>query len=75
MELWMPYITSAVMLFVVTLYLALLVFILTWVYHDAELRGINGWMVTVLTFFTGTIAGTFVWLVLRPKVKPQPVTW
>ncbi|MER2997720.1 hypothetical protein [Pontibacter populi] len=74
MEFWMPYITSAVILATFLIYIGLLGFILTWVYHDAELRGINGWVVTVFTFFSGTIAGTFIWLVLRPKVKPQPVT-
>jgi len=73
MELLIPYITSAAILATFILYLGLLVFILTWVYHDAELRGFNGWIITALTFFSGTIAGTFIWLVVRPKVKPQPV--
>ncbi|MBB6610772.1 hypothetical protein H7F15_06960 [Pontibacter sp. Tf4] len=74
METWMPLITSAVVLGTFILYMALLVFILTWVYHDAELRGVNGWLVTAITFLTGTIAGTFVWLLFRPKLKPQPIS-
>lgn len=51
----------------------LLAFILTWVYHDAEQRGVNGWLVTAAAFFSGTIFGTLAWLVLRPKLKPQPI--
>ena len=74
MEIWMPYITTTVILGTFILYMALLAFILTWIYHDAELRGINGWLITGLTFFTGTIAGTFLWLVLRPKLRLQPVS-
>jgi hypothetical protein len=34
----------------------------------------NGWLVTALTFLTGTIAGTFIWLVLRPRVSPTGLT-
>ncbi len=73
MELLMPYVTSAVILVTFLLYIGLLGFILTWVYHDAELRGINGWFVTLLTFMSGTIAGTFLWLLFRPRVKPQTI--
>ncbi|MEJ8757084.1 hypothetical protein WG947_08760 [Pontibacter sp. H259] len=73
MDFIIPYITSAAILATFILYLGLLIFILTWVYHDAELRGFNGWIITALTFFSGTIAGTFLWLLLRPKVKVQPV--
>ena len=75
MEFLTPYITTFVILATFVLYIALLGFILTWIYHDAELRGINGWLVTALAFFSGTIAGTFIWLVFRPKVKPQTVTY
>ncbi len=71
----MTYITSAVILATFIIYIALLGFILTWVYHDAELRGINGWLVTAFTFFSGTIAGTFLWLLIRPKVKPLVINY
>lgn len=71
MEFLMPYITSAVILSTFILYLGLLGFILTWVYQDAEMRGFNGWVVTAITFFTGTIFGTLVWLLIRPKLKKQ----
>ena len=74
MENLLPYITYAVMFATFILYIGLLGFILTGVYHDAELRGINGWMVMALTFFSGTIAGTFIWLLVRPRVKAQLVT-
>lgn len=57
----------------IALYLMLLAFILTWVYFDAEQRGVNGWVVMSLAFFSGTLFGTIVWLVLRPKLKPQPI--
>ncbi|WP_033316867.1 hypothetical protein [Pontibacter roseus] len=55
------------------LYSLLVVFILTWVYHDAESRGIMGWVVVIPTFMTGTIFGTVLWLVFRPSLKPDPV--
>lgn len=54
-------------------YMMLLVFILTWIYYDAEQRGVNGVLVTALAFFSGTIFGTLVWLALRPNLKPQPI--
>ena len=62
-----------IFLTIIGVYMLLLVFILTWVYHDAEQRGINGWLVTAMAFFSGTIFGTLIWLVLRPNLKPQPV--
>ncbi|MFD2515266.1 hypothetical protein ACFSRY_15445 [Pontibacter locisalis] len=55
------------------LYLLLLVFMLVWVYHDAELRGVNGWFLMAITFFSGTVSGILAWLIFRPKLKPQPV--
>ena len=63
------------LLFMATIgvYMLLLVFILTWVYHDAEQRGLNGLVIAGLAFFTGTIFGTLAWLLLRPKMKPQPI--
>ncbi|WP_439883406.1 hypothetical protein ACSX1A_09555 [Pontibacter sp. MBLB2868] len=55
------------------LYLMLLLFMLVWVYHDAELRGVNGWLLMAITFFSGTISGILAWLIFRPKLKPQPI--
>ncbi|AKD05703.1 hypothetical protein POKO110462_03195 [Pontibacter korlensis] len=66
-------ITNILFLTMIGLYLVLLGLILTYVYYDAELRGLNGWVIAGLAFFSGTILGTIVWLVLRPKLKPQPI--
>ncbi len=55
------------------IYALLLVFILTWLYHDAELRGINGLLLTAIVFLTGTVPGTLLWLVFRPTLKQQPI--
>lgn len=66
-------ISNLLFLTIIGVYMLLLVFILTWVYYDAEQRGVNGILVTALTFFSGTIFGTLAWLVLRPKLKPQPI--
>ncbi|WP_299820405.1 hypothetical protein [uncultured Pontibacter sp.] len=69
----MEYLPNIILFTVVGLYLLLLVFMLAWVYHDAEQRGLNGWLITALTFFSGTIFGTVVWLVFRPKLETQTV--
>ncbi|MEJ8800656.1 hypothetical protein [Pontibacter sp. H249] len=69
----MEFIPNIILFTIVGLYLLLLVFILAWVYHDAELRGMNGWLIVALTFFSGTLFGTVLWLMLRPKLEPQPV--
>ncbi|MFD2999603.1 hypothetical protein ACFS7Z_04460 [Pontibacter toksunensis] len=66
-------ISNFLFLTIIGVYMMLLVFIQTWVYYDAEQRGVNGILVTALAFFSGTIFGTLAWLVLRPKLKPQPV--
>lgn len=66
-------ITNVLFLTLVGLYLVLLGVILAYVYFDAEQRGLNGLFITLLTFFSGTIAGALAWLLLRPKLKPQPI--
>ncbi|SFH02984.1 hypothetical protein [Pontibacter chinhatensis] len=66
-------ITNVLFLTLVGLYLVLLGVILAYVYFDAEQRGLNGLIITLLTFFSGTIAGALAWLLLRPKLKPQPI--
>lgn len=73
MELMTIDITNILFLTVIGLYLVLLGMILTYVYYDAELRGMNGWLITMLAFFAGTALGTLIWLALRPKLKPQPI--
>ncbi|TPE44542.1 hypothetical protein FJM65_10120 [Pontibacter mangrovi] len=55
------------------LYLVLLGMILTYIYFDAEMRGLNGWLIAGLAFFSGTIFGSVLWLAFRPKLKPQPI--
>ncbi|WP_242928693.1 hypothetical protein [Pontibacter vulgaris] len=66
-------IASLAFLFTFVVYSLLVTFILTCIYFDAEQRGIKGWLVVFLTFFSGTIFGTIVWLLLRPKLKTVPV--
>ena len=65
--------TNLIFMAIIGVYMLLLAFILTWVYNDAEQRGLNGWVITGLTFFSGTVFGTLAWLLLRPKMKPQPI--
>lgn len=69
----MDFLPNIILFTVVGLYLLLLVFILAFVYHDAEARGVNGWLIVALTFFSGTLFGSLVWLALRPEIKPQPI--
>lgn len=73
MELTTIDIPNIIFMTIVGIYMMLLVFMLTWVYYDAEQRGLNGILITALTFFSGTIFGTLAWLLLRPKLKPQPI--
>jgi uncharacterized membrane protein len=73
MELMMIDTTNVIFLLVVGLYVVLLGMILAYVYFDAQQRGLNGWLIAGMTFFTGTIAGALAWLLLRPKLKPQPI--
>ncbi|MCX2741096.1 hypothetical protein [Pontibacter anaerobius] len=65
--------TNVLFLMLIGLYLVLLGMILAYVYFDAEQRGLNGWVIAGMTFFSGTIAGALAWLLLRPKLKPQPI--
>ena len=64
---------NMIFLGMIVLYLTLLSFMLTWVYFDAEQRGINGWVIVLFTFLSGTRAGILSWLLLRPKLQPQPI--
>ncbi|GHA79065.1 hypothetical protein [Pontibacter akesuensis] len=73
MELMMIDITNLLFLTVIGLYVVLLGMILTYVYYDAEMRGMNGWVITALAFFAGTALGTLIWIALRPKLKPIPI--
>ncbi len=69
----MSNIASIAFLLTIAVYSLLVIFILTCIYFDAERRGIAGWVIVFLTFFSGTIFGTFVWLLFRPKLKAVPV--
>ena len=71
MELMTIDMTNVLFLLMIGLYLVLLGLILTYVYYDAEMRGLNGWVVAALAFFAGTLFGTVIWLIVRPKLKPQ----
>ncbi|MHA6247557.1 hypothetical protein ACXYMU_06445 [Pontibacter sp. CAU 1760] len=66
-------ISNLIFIATVGFYTLLLTFILTWMYHDAEQRGLNGGIIVGIAFFTGTILGLLAWLTLRPKLKPQPI--
>lgn len=56
-----------------TVYSLLVVFMLVWLYHDAESRGVMGWLIVVPAFVSGTLLGVILWLVFRPALKPAPV--
>ncbi|MCJ8166685.1 hypothetical protein MKJ04_17700 [Pontibacter sp. E15-1] len=58
---------------IIGIYTLILVFILTWLYHDAEQRGFNGMIIVAMAFFTGIVFGTLIWLAVRPTLKPQPI--
>ncbi|WP_299759344.1 hypothetical protein [uncultured Pontibacter sp.] len=73
MELMMIDMTSVLFLLMIGLYLVLLGMILAYIYFDAEQRGMNGWLIAGMTFFSGTVAGALAWLIFRPKLKPQPI--
>ena len=49
--------------------LGLLIWSLIWVYHDAEKRGKNGWLVVALVFLLEWPISLLVWLVFRPEIK------
>lgn len=73
MELMTIDITNVLFLALIGMYLVLLGMILAYVYFDAEQRGVNGWVIAGMAFFSGTIVGTLAWIIFRPKLKPQPV--
>lgn len=69
----MPDIASLLFFTTLTLYAALVIFMLVWTYHDAESRGVRGLLVVIPAFMTGTILGVVLWLMFRPELKPVPV--
>lgn len=73
METLSPNIASIFFFLILGIYSLLVVFMLVWQYHDAESRGINGLLVIIPTFMTGTVIGMVLWLVLRPSLKPVPI--
>jgi len=73
MEASLPHIASILFFLTFAVYSLLVIFMLVWVYHDAESRGIMGWVVVLPVFMTGTIIGTVLWLILRPSLKPEAV--
>ncbi|PKV76217.1 hypothetical protein BD749_1167 [Pontibacter ramchanderi] len=73
METFLPDIASLLFILTFTIYSLLVVFMLVWTYHDAESRGVMGWLVVIPAFMTGTLLGVILWLVFRPALKPEPV--
>lgn len=53
----------------ILLILALLIWSLVWVYHDASRRGKPGWLVVLLVLLLDWPLSLLVWLVFRPEVK------
>lgn len=73
METILPDIATILFFATFAIYALLVVFMLVWQYHDAEQRGIMGWLVVIPGFMTGTLPGLVQWLMLRPAPKPAPV--
>ncbi|EJF09028.1 MULTISPECIES: hypothetical protein [Pontibacter] len=73
METFLPDIASLLFFLTFAVYSFLVIFMLVWTYHDAESRGVMGWLVVVPAFMTGTLLGVILWLVFRPALKPEPV--
>ncbi|WP_299707613.1 hypothetical protein [uncultured Pontibacter sp.] len=73
METALPNIASILFFLTFAVYSFLVLFMLVWLYHDAESRGVMGWVILVPAFLTGTILGTVLWLVFRPSLKLEPV--
>lgn len=69
----MPDIANALFYTTFAIYSLLVIFMLVWQYHDAEQRGVMGWLVVVPTFMTGTLLGVVLWLMFRPSPKLEPV--
>jgi len=53
----------------ILLILALLIWSLVWVYHDASRHGKLGWLVVLLVLLLDWPLSLLVWLVFRPEVK------
>lgn len=73
METSLPDLANIFFFLTFTVYTIMVVFMLVWMYHDAESRGIRGLLVVLPTFMTGTILGMVLWLAFRPSLKPAPV--
>lgn len=73
METYLPDIANLLFFATLAIYACLVVFMLVWQYHDAEQRGIMGWLVIIPTFMTGTLLGVVLWLMLRPTPNLEPV--
>jgi RsiW-degrading membrane proteinase PrsW (M82 family) len=73
METYLPDIANLFFFTTLAVYALLVVFMLVWQYHDAEQRGVMGWLVVIPSFMTGTLLGVVLWLMFRPAPKPTPV--
>ncbi|QCR21541.1 hypothetical protein [Pontibacter sp. SGAir0037] len=75
MEIHSLDISHFILLLLIGIYLVLVTFVLTWIYYDAERRGVFGWLIVPLVFFSGSsIIGALLWLLFRPKLKLKPVS-
>jgi hypothetical protein len=72
MENFLPDIASIMFFLTFAIYSVLVVFMLVWLFHDAENRGVMGWVIIIPAFLTGTILVTVLWLVFRPSLKAEP---
>lgn len=73
METSLPDVANILFFLTLAVYSVIVTFMLVWLYHDAENRGIRGLLVVLPTFMTGTILGMVLWLAFRPALKPEPV--
>ncbi|MHC2990484.1 hypothetical protein OB13_02395 [Pontibacter sp. HJ8] len=73
MEALTPNIASVFFFLTFAIYSLLVIFMLVWVYHDAESRGIHGLLVVLPAFLTGTIFGVVLWLIFRPTLQQELV--
>jgi heme/copper-type cytochrome/quinol oxidase subunit 4 len=72
MENFLPDIASTMFFLTFAIYSVLVIFMLIWLFHDAESRGVMGWVIIIPAFLTGTILVTVLWLMFRPSIKTEP---